>query len=82
MVTGATGIVGGPEALSVADRVHKLGTALGRKLHLVEVPTADVSAAAAKAGRRPLVVETTLGDLGRKEFRRHAARVLPTLHCY
>jgi (4-alkanoyl-5-oxo-2,5-dihydrofuran-3-yl)methyl phosphate reductase len=70
--------IGGPEALSVVQRVDKLAAALGRPLRLVAVPIPDVRDAAARAGRHPLVVETTLGNLGREEFRLHAAEVLPT----
>ncbi|GAA4689917.1 NAD(P)H-binding protein [Phytohabitans rumicis] len=70
--------ISGPEALSVPERVEKLGKALGKPLQLVEVPIADARDAAARAGRQPLVVETTLGNLGREEFRRHAANPLPT----
>lgn len=70
--------ISGPEALTVAERVDKLSAALGRSLQLVEVPVEDVVTAAARAGRQPLVVETTLGNLARKEFRRQASQVLPT----
>ncbi len=70
--------IGGPEALSTAERVAKLSAALGREISLVEVPIAAVSEAAGKAGRQPLVVETTLGNLAREEFQGHAAEVLPT----
>lgn len=75
---GKTYRISGPEALSVAERVDKLSAALGRPLQLVEVPVEDVVTAAARAGRQPLVVETTLGNLARKEFRRQASQVLPT----
>jgi (4-alkanoyl-5-oxo-2,5-dihydrofuran-3-yl)methyl phosphate reductase len=76
---GRTYRIGGPQALSVGERVDKLAGALGRPLKLVEAPIADIRDAAARAGRQPLVVETTLGNLGREEFRRHAAEVLPPL---
>jgi len=70
--------ISGPEALSVPDRVEKISKALGKAIRLVEVPVADSRDAAARAGRQPLVVETTLGNLGREEFRRQAAKPLPT----
>lgn len=76
---GRTYRISGPEALSVEDRVATLGAALGRPLKVVEVPVQAVSEAAGRAGRQPLVVETTLGNLGRAEFREHAAEVLPTV---
>ncbi|MEJ2858934.1 MULTISPECIES: NAD(P)H-binding protein [unclassified Saccharothrix] len=75
---GRTYRISGPEALSVAERVDRLAAQLGRPLRLVDVPVADVVGAAARAGRQPLVVETTLGNLGRPEFQEVAARVLPT----
>lgn len=75
---GKTYRIGGPEALSVHERVGKLAAALGRPLDVVDVGIADVAAAAARAGRQSLVVETTLGNLARPEFRVRAAEVLPT----
>lgn len=76
---GQTYRISGPEALTVGERVAKLGAVLGDELTLVERPVADVRDAAARAGRQPLVVETTLGNLGRPEFRERAATVLPTV---
>lgn len=46
---------------------------------LLDVSIPSVRDAAPKAGRQPLVVETTLSNLGRAEFRRQAEKVLPTL---
>lgn len=76
---GQTYRISGPEALTVAERVEKLGAVLGQELALVELPIAEVRDAAARAGRQPLVVETTLGNLGRAEFRERAATVLPAV---
>lgn len=70
--------ISGPEALSVSERVTKLSKALGRPIKLVELPVADVAAAAERAGRQSLVVETRLGELGREEYRQHAAAALLT----
>ncbi len=75
---GKTYRFGGPEALTARQRVAKLGAALGRELKLVPIPIAAARDAAAKAGRQALVVETTLGNLTREEFRLHARKVLPT----
>jgi (4-alkanoyl-5-oxo-2,5-dihydrofuran-3-yl)methyl phosphate reductase len=75
---GRTYRVGGPEPLSVDERVDKLGNALGRSLNVVEIPIQAVAEAATRAGRQRIVVETTLGNLTREEFRRRAAMVLPT----
>jgi len=75
---GKTYRFGGPQALDVRERVDILAAALGKPLKLVEVPIADVADAAARAGRQKLVVETTLGNLGRPEFQEKASTVLPT----
>jgi (4-alkanoyl-5-oxo-2,5-dihydrofuran-3-yl)methyl phosphate reductase len=75
---GKTYRFGGPEALTVAERVDKLSAALGTPVKLVAVPVPAVVEGAVKAGRQALVVETTLGNLGREEFQQHAAKVLPT----
>ncbi|ADJ49046.1 nucleotide-diphosphate-sugar epimerase/NmrA family protein [Amycolatopsis mediterranei S699] len=75
---GQTYRFGGPEPLTVRERVAKLGAALGRELTVVDVPIAAARDAAAKSGRQPLVVETTLGNLTREEFQVHAVKVLPT----
>jgi len=69
---------GGPEALTVVERVDRLSALLGQPLQLVEVPIPAVRDAAARNGRQPLVVETTLGNLTRPEFREQAKKVLPT----
>jgi uncharacterized protein YbjT (DUF2867 family) len=69
--------IGGPEALTTRERVDRLAAALGRPLEYVEVPIAAARDAAAKAGRQPLIVETTLGNLAREEFQVQAAKVLP-----
>ncbi|SDX62869.1 Uncharacterized conserved protein YbjT, contains NAD(P)-binding and DUF2867 domains [Amycolatopsis xylanica] len=74
---GKTYRFGGPEALTVAERVGKIAAALGRDIELVEVPIPALLGAVKKAGRQPLVVETTLGNLGREEFRIQAKKVLP-----
>lgn len=74
---GRTYRIGGPEALSTAARVEKLAAALGRPLRLVDVSIADARDGAVRAGRQALVVETTLGNLGRPEFQQHARKVLP-----
>jgi (4-alkanoyl-5-oxo-2,5-dihydrofuran-3-yl)methyl phosphate reductase len=71
--------IGGPEALSTRERVEKLAAALGRPIRLVETPIPVVRDAAAKAGRQPLVVETTLSNLTRDQFRRRAELVVPTV---
>lgn len=75
---GQTYRFGGPEALTVRERVAKLSAALGRELTLVDIPIPASRDAAARSGRQPLVVETTLGNLTREEFRVQAAKVLPT----
>lgn len=76
---GRTYRIGGPEALSTAERVDKLAAALGRPLAYVQVSVADARDAAARAGRQALVVETTMGNLEREEFQAKARQVLPTL---
>ncbi|MER5268919.1 NAD(P)H-binding protein [Actinosynnema sp. NPDC002837] len=75
---GKTYRIGGPRALDVRERVDILAAALGKPLKLIEVPIADVADAAARAGRQKLVVETTMGNLGRPEFQEKASQVLPT----
>lgn len=74
---GRTYRISGPEALTVADRVDKLAAALGSPLKYVEVSVADARDAAARGGRQPLVVETTMGNLLRPEFQANARKVLP-----
>jgi hypothetical protein len=76
---GETYRISGPEALNVAERVDKLSAAPGRPQQLVEVPVQDIVTAATRTGRQPLVVETTLGNLARKKFRRQASQTLPTV---
>lgn len=75
---GQTYRISGPEPLDVHQRVAKLSTALSRPLRLVDTPVPDILDAVRRVGRNPLVVQTTLGNLSRAEFREQAARVLPT----
>jgi (4-alkanoyl-5-oxo-2,5-dihydrofuran-3-yl)methyl phosphate reductase len=74
---GRTYRISGPAALTAERRVEIIAEAVGRPLRLVDIPVSAARDAAAKAGRQSLVVETALGNLGRDEFRVHAAEELP-----
>jgi (4-alkanoyl-5-oxo-2,5-dihydrofuran-3-yl)methyl phosphate reductase len=69
----------GPEALSAADQVARLGAALGRPLRFVESPASSCAAAMGRSGRSPLMIVAALANLGNERLDATRELVLPTV---